>query len=71
MSFHLPEVVAKLGEGVGFWLQPERGQDGLVNLRGAPTADLRTAVKKDFHQADHTGVLNADPWYAGTARSDR
>jgi len=36
MGFHLRNVVSELGEGVGFGVELEGGQNGLMYLRGAP-----------------------------------
>jgi hypothetical protein len=38
----------------------EGRKDGLMDLSGAPSAELRTTVKQDFHQAERAGVLYFD-----------
>src|SRR5271165_1122934 len=44
MSFHLSEVIAELGEGVGGSRQAECNQDGLVDVGGTPSIELRSAA---------------------------
>lgn len=38
----------------------EAGQNRLMNLDGRPTGDLCSAVKENFHQANHARVVNFD-----------
>src|SRR5215472_12582145 len=40
MGFELAEVVTKLGERIAFGGEWEGGQDGLMDLSGAPSAQL-------------------------------
>ena len=60
MGFELAEVVTELGECIAFGGEWEGRQDGLMDLSGAPAAQLGTAVKQDFHQAEPAGVLDLD-----------
>ena len=60
MGFELAEVVTELGEGIAFGGELEGRKDGLMDLSGAPSAELGTAVKQDFHKAEHAGVLDFD-----------
>ena len=68
MSFELAEVVTELGEGIVLGGELEGGEDGLMDLSGAPSAELGTAVEQDFHQAEHAGVLDLDAGDFGVAR---
>src|SRR5215831_9304802 len=70
MGFELAEVVTKLGEGIAFGSELEGREDGLMDLSGAPSAQLRTAVKQDFHQAEHAGVLDFDAGDFGVSRRE-
>lgn len=60
VGFHLANVVPELGERVCRRFQTEAGQDGLVDLGGAPPGDLRSAVEKNFHQANYPRVVDLD-----------
>ena len=70
MSFELAEVVTELGEGIVFGGELESGKDGLMNLSGAPSAELGPAVEEDFHQAEHGGVVDFDAGDWGVSRRD-
>ena len=48
----------------------EGGEDGLMDLSRAPSAELGTAVEEDFHQAEHAGVLDLDAGDFGVSRRD-
>src|SRR5215470_2910082 len=60
MGFELAEVVTELGERIAFGGELEGRKDGLMDLSRAPSAELGTAVKQDFHKAEHAGVLDFD-----------
>src|SRR5215469_2169585 len=70
MGFELAEVVTELGERIAFGGEMEGRQDGLRDLSGAPSAQLGTAVKQDFHQAEPAGVLDFDAGDLGVSRRD-
>ena len=50
MGFELAQVITELGPGVGFGAELEGGEEGLVDLAGAPSAQLGAAVEQDFHK---------------------
>ena len=60
IGFELAEVVTELGEGIVFGGESEGGEDGLMDLSGAPPAELGAAVEQHLHEAEHAGVLNLD-----------
>ena len=70
MGFELAEVVTKLGEGIVFGGELEGGEDGVMDLSGAPSPELGTAVKQDFHEAEHAGVLDLNAGDFGVSRRD-
>ena len=70
MCFELAQVITELGEGVVFGGELEGGEDGLMDLAGAPSAELGTTVEQDFHQAKHAGVLDLDAGDFGVSRRD-
>src|SRR5215472_13633739 len=70
MGFELAEVVTERGERRSFGGKWEGRQDGLRDGSGAPSAQLGTAVKQDFHQAEHAGVLDFDAGDFGVSRRE-
>src|SRR5215469_9200903 len=60
MALHLAQVVAELVEAVVMVGEMEAGQNSLMNLDGRPPGDLCSAVKENFHQANHARVVNFD-----------
>ena len=60
MGFELAKVVAELGEGVAFGGKLKSRKDGLMDLTGRPSPQLGSAVKQNFHEAKHAGVLDLD-----------
>jgi hypothetical protein len=60
MGSEFAQVVAKLGEGVGLRGELVGREDGIMDPAGTPAAALRTAMEKDFHNAEHAGVLDLD-----------
>ena len=60
MGFELAEVVAELGQSVMIGGELEGGEDGLMDLPGAPSPELSTAVQQYFHQTEHAGVVDLD-----------
>jgi hypothetical protein len=45
VGFHLAKVVAELGEGVGTGGNDEGSEDGLMDIGGPPSVELRAAVQ--------------------------
>jgi len=45
MCFELAQVITELGQGVVFGGELERGEDGLVDLAGAPSVQLGATVE--------------------------
>src|ERR1700684_1469456 len=70
MGLEFAQVIAELGEGVVFRGELEGGEDGLVDLTGAPSAELRAAVEQDFQETEHAGVLDLDAGDFGVCRGD-
>src|ERR1700724_3464699 len=70
MCFELAQVITELGEGVVFGGELEGGEDGFMDWAGAPSAQLGTTVEQDFHQAEHTGVLDLNAGDFGVSRRD-
>src|SRR5215472_862771 len=70
MGFELAEVVTKLGERIAFGGELEGREDGLMDSSGAPSTELRTTVKQDFHQAEYAGVLDFDAGDFGVSRRE-
>ena len=70
MGFELAQVIAELGEGVVFRGELKGGKDGLMDLAGAPSAELSTTVEEDFHEAQHAGVLDLDAGDFGVSGGD-
>src|SRR6516225_8159493 len=60
MGFELGEVVAELGQGVLVGGELKTGEEGLVDLAGAPAPELGTTVEQHFHQTEHAGVVDLD-----------
>ena len=53
MTLEFAQVVAQLVQAVSLLGEMEGGEDGLVDLLGGPTADVRAAVQENLEQADH------------------
>ena len=70
MALELAQVIAELVEAVGLFGQVEGGEDGLVDLPGAPAAEVVAAVEEDLQQADHPRVVDFDSRIADGADSD-
>ena len=70
MGFELSEVVTELGERIAFGDELEGRKDGLMDLSRAPSAELGTTVKQDFHKAEHAGVLDFDAGDFGVSPRD-
>jgi hypothetical protein len=68
MGLELVQVITELGPGFGAEL--EGGEQGLVDLAGAPSAQLGAAVEQDFHKTEHAGVLDLDAGDFGVTRGD-
>src|SRR6516162_228110 len=70
MGFELAEVVTKLCEGIVLGGELKGGEDSLMDLSGAPSAELGAAVKQDFHKTEHAGVLDFDAGDFGVSGRD-
>ena len=44
MGFQFAKVIAQLGEGVSFRRKLESGEDGFMDLAGAPAAELSATI---------------------------
>jgi hypothetical protein len=56
----LAQILAELGAGICFSMDPESLPAGLTDLGGSPAVELRTALQQHFHQAYHPRVLDFD-----------
>lgn len=70
VSLHLPHVIPQLREGVGLRGQPERGQEGGVDLDGTPACELSARMEQDLHEPDHPRVAQLDARNAGSVYGD-
>src|ERR1700728_1057782 len=70
MSFEFAQVITELSDGVVFWGELEGGEYGLMDLTGAPSAELGAAVEQDFQETEHAGVLDLDARDFGVSRGD-
>ena len=68
VGFHFAEIVAQLVQAVALVGQTVGGEEGLMNLFGAPASQLSAAMQQDFHQADHARVVDLDAWQSGPFR---
>ena len=60
MGFEFSQIIAQLSEGVGLEMVTTGNQ--LMNLGGAPSRHLSAAMEQNFHQPNHAGVVDLDPW---------
>ena len=60
MGFEFAQVIAQLSKGVALRSELVGGEDGLMDLRGTPAAELGAAMEQDFHETEHTGVVDLD-----------
>ena len=60
VGFHLAEVITELIQAVGGEGEIVGFEHGLVDLLGAPTAQLGTGMEKYLHEADHASVVDLD-----------
>ena len=67
VGFHFAKVVPELGDGIGTGGQAEGGEDGLMDVGGPPSVELRAAVEQNLHQPHHTGIVNPDAGDFGLA----
>src|SRR6266478_7456785 len=70
MGFEFAEVITELGQGVFCGCELEGGEDGLVDLAGAPSAQLGAAVEQNFQEAEHAGVVDFNARDFGVSRGD-
>ena len=61
VGFHLAEVITELIQAVGGEGEIVGFEHGLVDLLGAPTAQLGTGMEKYLHEADHASVVDLNP----------
>jgi len=69
-GFHLAQVVAERGQGIGLGGEAEGAENSFVDRGGWPAVQLGAAVQPHLHQADHPRVLDLDPGYWGLADLD-
>ena len=70
MAFQLAQVVAELVQTVVLGRKIERGENGLVDLLGGPSAHGGAPVQENLQQADYTDILEADAGIADRADGD-
>lgn len=71
MSFHLAEIVAELGEGVGRGLESKGFEKSLMEIPSAPSRDAGAGMDEHFHEAGQAGIMDFDSWDLGRAGDDR
>ena len=71
MPFELAQVIAQLVEAVGLLREVERGEDGMMDLPGRPTTDLRTAMQENLEQAHDTRLMDFEAGIANGTDGDR
>src|SRR6202030_2068218 len=71
MTFELAQVIAQLVQAIASLRETEGGQDGLMDLLGRPTTDVRCTVQEDFHQPDDARLVDLDDGIAHRADGDR
>lgn len=52
MSFHLAEVVAELGKGIGRGLEIKGFEKRLMEITSSPSGDTGAGMDEHFHEAD-------------------
>ena len=58
VGFHLAQIIAELGKGIGLGGEIKGPENGWVDVGGPPTVELRTAVQQHLHQAgSHDTIL--------------
>ena len=70
VSFQFTEIITELSQLVLIRGEIKRGEDGLVNLRRAPSADMGTGVEQDLEQAQDTDVVDFEAGNSGFAGRD-
>ena len=71
MGFHLTNVIAELSEGIPVSGQAKAGEDGLMDVGGPPSVELRAAVQEYLHKPHHSCVVDLDAGDFGLAGGNR
>ena len=58
MAFEFAQVVAKLVETVGLFGQLEALENDLMNLPGAPAAEIVAGMQKNLQEPDDAGLMD-------------
>src|SRR3984893_9536619 len=61
VALQLAQVVAQLVEPVGSVGELEDGEDGVIDPRGGPPADMTAAMEEVFEQEDNARIVDLDP----------
>jgi len=70
MGFHFANVIAELSVGISVSGQAKAGEDGLMDVVGPPSVELRTAVPQYLHEPHHSCVVDLDASDFGLGRGN-
>ena len=70
VSPQLAHVISELGERIRGRGDSKGFEHGGMQLGGAPAGELRSAMKKDLHQAKHACVVDLDARHLGAPGGD-
>jgi hypothetical protein len=70
MGLHFANVIAELSDGISVSGQAKAGEDGLMDVGGAPSVKLRAAVQEYLHKPHHSCVVDLDSGDFGCAGSN-
>ena len=71
MGFHLAQVIAQLGEGIGRGLEIEGFEKSLMEITSLPSGDAGAGMHQHLHEADQAGIVDLDSCDFAMARNDR
>ena len=71
MGFHLAQVIAQLGEGIGRGLEIEGFEKSLMQITSSPSGDAGAGMHQHLHEADQAGIVDFDSCDLSVARNDR
>jgi hypothetical protein len=71
MSFHLAQVIAELGKGIGRGLEIKAFQKSLMEITSSPGGDAGAGMHQHLHEANQAGIVDLDPCDFGMTRNDR
>jgi hypothetical protein len=71
VPFELVQVVSQLVEAVSLLREVKAREDGMMDLPGRPTADLRAAMQENLEQAHDARLMDFKTRVANGADGDR